>query len=127
MGAAVNLNGNLGEFGFGTGFNWSRQAAKGINFRTTGSTASVNASRPVSFLKSQIALNGSATRSRFPDAERSRTDSQLSSSVTWSFPFSILSEKTKISFSGAGQSSDSSLPDAAFTKYTISAAVDHAF
>jgi tetratricopeptide (TPR) repeat protein len=127
MGAAVNLNGTLGELGLGTGFNWSRQSAKGINFKTTGSTVSVSASRPVSLLKSQIALNGSATKSQFPDAERSRTDSQLSSSVTWSFPVSILSEKTKLSFSGSGQSSDSSLPDAAFTKYTISAAVDHAF
>ncbi|MFZ9520045.1 MAG: hypothetical protein ACO3A4_06155 [Silvanigrellaceae bacterium] len=127
VGAAVNLNGSVGEFGLGTGFNWSRQSAKGINFKTTGSTISLSASRPISLLKSQISVNGSATRSQFPEAERSRTDSQLSSSVTWSFPVSIVSEKTKMSLSGAGQSSDSSLPDAAFKKYTLSAAVDHAF
>jgi hypothetical protein len=47
--------------------------------------------------------------------------------VNWGFPFKLLSERTKLSFSGSRQSSDSSLPDAAFKKYTFSAAVDHAF
>lgn len=127
MGAALNLSGSVAGVALGGGAAWTKQDAKGTNFRTNGTTISVNASRPFQFLSSQLSINASSTRSKFPEAERARTDSQLSSSVNWGFPFKLLSERTKLSFSGSRQSSDSSLPDAAFKKYTFSAAVDHAF
>jgi hypothetical protein len=127
VGAACNLNASLGDASLSSGVAWSKQNSKGKNFRTTGTTLSLNATKPFQLLTSQVSFNASATRSAFPEAERSRTDSLFSSTLSWGFPVPMLSERTKLSFSAGNQMSKSSLPDAAFTKYTISAAVDHAF
>lgn len=126
-GAGVNVNAAFDEVTLGTGVSWTQQNGKGKNFKTNGTTASLSASRPLQLLKSQISLSSSATRSAFPQAEQKRTDLQLNTSLNWGFAVTPISEKTKLSFTGALQSSSSSLPDAAFKKYTLSAAVDHAF
>ncbi|MEY4066021.1 MAG: hypothetical protein RIR26_2229 [Pseudomonadota bacterium] len=126
-GAGVNLSAALPDVTLGGGVSWSQQNAKGKNFKTNGATASLSASRPLQLLKSQIALSSTATRSAFPKAEQKRSDVLLNTSLNWGFAVTPISEKTKLSFTGAYQSSSSSLPDAAFKKYTLSAAVDHAF